>query len=286
MLKAKAKRGHGVSNGGHIEDPGPQATAKNTEIAGHPPPPNMGRFETWSSPNSSNTRNQGNVAQVQDPIDAFDFGSDMRTPVDPLGRAVGAATTKISPRRVKKPPPPPPPKLKLPPPPPIVQSHLNPRLPNAHSIIPLDQATQQQQSHGFNNSHLMPKQPPPPPLVGQRAQPRMAPPSTSAFRPLDHQPQQAAPTKKPPPPPPIVHSNLHPRPPNAHSFMLHARPDAAAAKSKGQDLMDNMNSTIRGLSETLARQRRDLQEKDLQLSNVDTQLGRMNAFSVCECYLS
>jgi hypothetical protein len=68
--------------------------------------------------------------------------------------------------------------------------------------------------------------------------------------------------------------------------MLHARPDAAAAKSKGQDLMDNMNSTIRGLSEMLAQQRHNLQEKDLQLSNVDTQLGQMNAFSVCECYLS
>jgi chromosome segregation ATPase len=72
-----------------------------------------------------------------------------------------------------------------------------------------------------------------------------------------------------------VHSS---KPPNAHSLMLHSRPDEVkvAAKSKGQDLMDKMNLTIRGLSETVARQRRDWQDKDSQLSGVDAQLGQMD----------
>jgi hypothetical protein len=272
VLKARARRNSGLSKAATIEEPGPQATTKNAEIAAHPPP-NMPRFETWSDPN--HTHNQGNV---QYPNNSFDFAPDTGPSTnDFMGRAMGV--TKSPPRRTKKPPisspKKSPPSNKNPPPPPLRG---------------VDQATeqqaqqQQQQQHGFNNNnHHMLKQPPPPPLE-QWAPPRKAPPPPPVFRPSDHQPQQqAAPKKKPPPPLPIVHPST--RPPNAHSLMLHSRPDAVAAaaaavaaddkKSKGQDLMDKMNSTIRDLSETVARQRRDLHDKDSQLSGVDGQLGQM-----------
>ena len=45
---------------------------------------------------------------------------------------------------------------------------------------------------------------------------------------------------------------------------------------RGSDLVGNMNSTIRRLSEKIVRRERELQEKDSQLEDLDVQLNQMN----------
>jgi hypothetical protein len=274
-----------------VEDPGPRT---NTDLE-LPPPPDMDRSETWAGEPPDD---YGNRRSLQDKLmkNAFDFSNDS-IPLDPLGQSALAGKSKHQQRR---------PSAKI-----VAQS------PNVHAVPPTHRTRklkppppnsipqqqpqqQQQQQHDPRRGHQMtpvssrPKRPSDPitsvPPISSAQEYNQTKRRSEPISDSEDVSQGRVPTKKE-----RQYFQRHVEKMDVYAQqpgMSHTQQPGASHERgppprsdkeedvKGWDLVSGLNSTIRGLSETIASRERDFKEKESQLATLDLHISQMKKAEV------
>jgi ankyrin repeat protein len=284
MLRTGMERAD--SSRGSVEDPGPR-TNTDSEL---PRPPGIDRSETWSA----DSPDQDDIMRLslQDTLmmNAFDFRCNDAMPLDPYSQPVLSVKSKQR-NRSTVPPTHPTRKMKVPPPnstpqPPQQQQQHDPR--RGHPMPPVGSKPKRQ------SDPIAPSPPIPASPQYNQTKRRSEPTShtyvdtpggraqTNAEREyylryqekMDVYAQQPGPSHRQQPEAPQR---------AAQPGVTHERGPPSRKKEeeiKGRDLVNGMNSTIRGLSETIACQGRDLKEKESQLADLDLRIDQMKVAEV------